>query len=208
MRMSFHEPGSTVALRWVYRGKLWGGRAVTVVSDGPERTFLSWGPGCEWWSAHGTGRHPVGRRWDLVQTGRWDLLERPWTRSRALLVLEPGRYYGICLFWEADTGEFRNFYVNFQLPFRRSHAGFDSLDLDLDLVVERDLSWRWKDEEDWSAAKASGALDDATIAGVEAGREEALKRVQAGLRDLTDWVDWVPDPSWAPPRMPGDWDRL
>ena len=122
-------------------------------------------------------------------------------------MLEPGRYYGISLFWESDTGEFRNFYINFQLPFRRSHAGFDSLDLNLDLVVQPDLSWRWKDEDNWTAAMASGALDEVTIGGVEAGREEALKRVQAGLGDLTDWVDWMPDPGWAPPRMPADWDH-
>lgn len=206
--MGFHNPGSSVALRWVYRDRLWGARAATVVSDEPERTFLSWGPGSEWWSAHGTGRHSAGHRWELTQRGTWDLVERPWTGSRVLFVLEPGKYYGIGLFWEVDNGEFRSFYVNFQLPFRRSYVGFDSLDLDLDLVVRRDLSWSWKDEADWAVAKASGALDEATIAGVEAGMKEALKRVEAGLGDLPGWVEWVPDPNWAPARMPLYWDRV
>ena len=134
--MTLHQPRTTVALRSVYDDKLWGGRAVTVVEDGPERTLLTWAPGCEEWSAHGTGRLPEERRWELSQTGEWDLQLRPWTRSRALLVLEPGKYYAVCLFWEVDSGEFLNFYINFQLPFRRSHAGFDTLDLTLDLVVK------------------------------------------------------------------------
>lgn len=206
--MSFVDPGRTVALRWVFRDRLWGARAATVVADGPERTLLAWGPGSEWWSAHGTGRHSAERRWELALAGTWDLVERPWTGSRVLFALEPDRPYGIGLFWDADSGAFRNYYVNFQLPYRRSHAGFDSLDLDLDLVVSPDLSWRWKDEDDWAVARTCGALAAETIASVEASRVEVLARVAAGLGDLRGWVGWTPDPAWKPARLRAGWDRL
>ena len=75
-------------------------------------------------------------------------------------------------------------------------------------MVERDLSWAWKDEDNWVTAKESGALDDVTITGVEDAKSEVLERVQGGLGDLMALVDWVPDPTWAPPRMPANWDRL
>jgi hypothetical protein len=38
--------------------------------------------------------------------------------------------------------------VNLQEPFRRSQFGFETMDLALDVIVEADRSWRWKDEDE------------------------------------------------------------
>ena len=210
---TYRNPGDNAALRWIFEGKIWGGRAVTVVEDGPERTLLAWEPGCESWYAEGLlrrkrGDFSLGRRWDEHARGDWQLVQKPWSGSRVLFVLEPSKYYGIALFWDAGTGLFRNFYVNFQLPFRRSCAGFDSLDLDLDIVVSRDLSWRWKDEEEWMEARASGILATDVIEEVEKAKVEVISRIEAGLDDLPTWIDWEPDPSWEAPRMPENWDSI
>ena len=43
---------------------------------------------------------------------------------------------------------FAGWYVNLQKPFRRTARGFETMDLMLDLVVEVDRSWWWKDEDE------------------------------------------------------------
>ena len=53
MSEAYREPGSDAALRWMFAGKIWSGRAVKVVEDGPERTLISWWPGCESWRPEG-----------------------------------------------------------------------------------------------------------------------------------------------------------
>src|SRR6266576_1740450 len=37
---------------------------------------------------------------------------------------------------------------NFQRPYRRTTIGIEAMDLMLDLVVEPDRSWRWKDKHE------------------------------------------------------------
>ena len=168
MSAAYGTPGSDAALCWMFAGKVWSGRAVKVVADGPERTLISWWPGCESWHPEGLlGKaqrdFPKGSRWEQVKRFDWELVASPWTGTRVLSFFEPEKYYAISLFWDAESGAFRFYYVNFQLPFTRSHAGFDSLDLDLDIVVAEDLSWQWKDEGDWVQARASGGLEQAVI---------------------------------------------
>ena len=210
---TYREPGTSAALRWVFEEKICGGRAVTVVEDGPERTLLAWGPGCESWYTEGQlqrkkGNFSLGNRWEEYKRRDWRLVKKPWSWGRVLFVLEPDKYYGIDLLWTAKPEEFRSFYVNFQLPFRRSHAGFDSLDLDLDLVIFPNLSWQWKDEEDWSEARASGMLGMDIVEEVEKAKSEVVSRIEAGLDDLPTWIDWEPDSSWDTPRMPENWDSI
>ena len=213
MSEAYREPGSDAALRWMFAGKIWSGRAVKVVEDGPERTLISWWPGCESWRPEGMlhraeGHFPLGSRWQQLQRGDWQLAAQPWSGTRVLFALEPGKYYAIGLFWDADTGEFRDYYVNFQLPFHRSLAGFDSLDLDLDIVVAADFTWAWKDEGDWAEARASGGLEGEVIEAVERARGGAVARIEAGLGDLPAWLDWLPDPCWELATMPENWDAL
>jgi protein associated with RNAse G/E len=37
-------------------------------------------------------------------------------------------------------------YVNLQCPFRRTEVGIEAMDLMLDVVVDPDGTWRWKDD--------------------------------------------------------------
>ena len=210
MSEAYRTPGSDAALRWLFAGKVWSGRAVKVVVDGPERTLISWWPGCESWRPEGMlgraqGDFPKGSRWEQLKRLDWELVASPWTGTRVLSFFEPEKYYAMSLFWDDESGAFRFYYVNFQLPFTRSHAGFDSLDLDLDIIVAEDLSWQWKDEDDWAQARASGGLEQAVIDAVEGVRDDAVARVEAGLGDLPDWR---PDQSWEPARMPENWDAI
>lgn len=66
-------------------------------------------------------------------------------------------------FWNSPDREFACWYINLQKPFRRTSIGYDTRDLELDLVVYPDDQWVLKDEElldvrvaegRWTAARA------------------------------------------------------
>ena len=64
-----------------------------------------------------------------------------------LALHRPGDAYAVFVFWEGPERRLACWYVNFQDPFRRTAIGFDTLDHELDLVVEPDGS-RWLKDED------------------------------------------------------------
>ncbi len=71
---TFREPGSSAALRWVFEGKICGGRAATVVEDGPKRTLLAWGLGDlpTWipWEPDSSWEAPrMPENWDSIRLG-------------------------------------------------------------------------------------------------------------------------------------------
>lgn len=133
----------------------------------------------------------------------WTLEERRWDDAHVLSFAWPGAGHAVLHLWEPDWRP-RCWYVNVEAPLRRFAGGFDTLDHDLDAVLEPDRSsWRWKDEAHVAEGVRLGAYsaDDAA-----AFRREA----ERGLRRLLDreppfdreWADWRPDPAWDPPRLP------
>lgn len=60
------------------------------------------------------------------------------------------RYYNIFRFHEPD-GSFRNFYCNINLPPVFNDRVLDYIDLDIDLLVFKDLSYKVLDEDDFKA---------------------------------------------------------
>lgn len=202
-----HNPGTQVAVRGMFDGAVWSATAATVVEDAPERSVLQVIPGGERQLSTSSGHVKDGAlRWESAKSGHWDMISNPWQRTRVLWLLEPGRYYTFAMFWDADTGDFNNYYVNFQVPFARSAAGFDTLDLDIDIVVSPTFDWHWKDEDDWEDALACGVFSDADIEGVENAKSEAVERIESGrLVDLERWLEWHPPAEWAPARLPANW---
>ena len=202
-----HQPGANLAMRGMFGDRVWNATAVTVVEDEDEQTVLLVVPGCERHHAEGAGHMRDGAlRWDQMKGGEWVLVPNPWSRTRVLWFLEPGLFYSLAMFWDAATGDFSSYYVNFQAPYKRSPTGFDSLDLDLDIVASPDLEWHWKDEDDWADALASGALSDYHVDGVEKAKSEAVRRLERDrLAHLRRWLDWQPPAAWAPARLPAGW---
>ena len=47
-------------------------------------------------------------------------------------------------------------YANFERPFQRTPIGIDTFDLLLDLVIEPDSSYRWKDEGEYRLGRQLG----------------------------------------------------
>ena len=112
----------------------------------------------------------------------------------------------LALFWDEATDEFVGWYVNLQKPLERSPLGFDTLDQALDVWIDPDGSWRWKDEDDLAACVVLGLFSPDEAVEIRAEGE----RVIAALPDLipTGFEDWSPDPGWEAPELPAGWDSL
>ena len=148
------------------------------------------------------------RRWNFKEED-WVLKEFLWRTNRVLTITEPETYDSIMLFWNHTSHEFLGYYVNFQLPFKKSHCGIDSLDLDLDIEVDPDLRFRWKDEDDYRQAIEAGAMLPEWAQEIKIAIPEVLARL--GKRRYPfdgSWLDWMPDLAWTPPTLPENWDKI
>ncbi len=122
-----------------------------------------------------------------------------------LKLLRPADAHTLELFWNA-AWEFRGWYVNLQTPLEETPLGFDTTDLALDVTIDPNGRWAWKDEDDFAEAIELGVLSPEHAASV---RREG-ERVIAALPDLipTGWEEWRPDPDWGAPDLPAGWDSL
>jgi hypothetical protein len=116
----------------------------------------------------------------------------------------------------AEDGRFRNWYANLERPavaWRDPElAGLDTADWDLDVWIEPDRSWRWKDEDLFTERLAQPEhywVDDE--ARVRRAGQEVVALVEAGAFPFDGtWCDFRPDPTWAvsaPEAPPPGWDR-
>lgn len=200
------EPGETVVLRELLRGRVFAARPATLVQDDGKGWMLYIPPGARW-------RGPGAGHDDWLRSkapgADWMLSERPWTRTHVLSFAWPSAGHAVLHFWdESWTPEC--WYVNVEAPLRRFELGFDTFDHDLDVVIEPDRSaWRWKDEDDITLGIELGVY---TPADAEAFRREG----ERGLRRVLDreppfdreWSEWRPDPAWPIPELPEGWDRI
>jgi len=185
--------GDVVALRELWRGRVWKARAWIIVEDHPASLVL--------WIPRGAQTMiPAGRA--AVPGDEWRLVEGSFGLS-ALRVTRPGETHSILHFFARD-GAFQRWYVNLETPLTRSTVGFDFTDLFLDASAAPDGSWRWLDEDELEQAVAAGVLSAADAAAARAEGERVIRRWPFP----TGWEDFRPDPAWPVPRLPSGWDRL
>ena len=131
----------------------------------------------------------------------WASEESVWRDNHVLWLTDLGEPYSLNLFWNGNWS-FLGWYVQLQDPLRRTRFGFDTRDHLLDVWVEPDASWQWKDEEELERAIDLGLFSSE---GADAARATG-ERVIAARPWPTGWEDWRPDPSWPLPELPKDWD--
>jgi hypothetical protein len=210
--LMFWNPGDQIALRRMYAGHPWHVQSVIVVKDNPEEIALLLIPGAECVAPYGYihqkhGSEGKWERWQEMLNPPWRLEKYAWRTSHFLILLKPDDFYSIIYIWEA-TNAFLCYYVNFQLPFQRSHCGFDTFDLELDLVIKPDYSWRWKDVEDYQRGIAAGILIPEWVRGLETAQKDVFDRLEQRRYPLDGrWLDWKPDPVWMAPKLPANWDQ-
>lgn len=212
--MTLWNEGDNVLLRGVYGRHPTHMQSARVVKDTPEETAVLLLPGAECVAAEGYihRRHGDNSPWDRWQetlTDNLNLEKYTWHTNRVLILLEPGKFYSTSYFWDAASDEFACYYINFQLPFRRTRLGFDTLDLDLDIVIEANYDWRWKDVDEFEHAIKSGGIQLEWVKEVAQAQEEVFARLEKRTYPLdAKWLAWRPDPTWSPPCLPADWDAV
>jgi len=204
------NPGDVVAWRGIFRNQVWHVQPTIVVKDSPEETVLTLLPGTE---CIAEANYPKGKkngkRWWDFKDGSWNLAKYTWRTNRLLLIFEPEKYYSTILFWHHESHEFSCYYINFQVPFERTHCGVDTLDLDLDLIINPDLSFEWKDENDYQMAIEHGLITPIWMAGIESAKPEIFDRLEKRQYPFDgSWLDWMPDPAWMLPTLPENWDKI
>jgi hypothetical protein len=157
-----------------------------------------------------------GRRFRAVPFAEWGRTDKAlrsytWTGDR-LMFHPPGEAYSV---WFRFTGaRFDSWYVNLEEPtvvWDDGHlAGVDTVDQDLDIVVEPDRTWRWKDEEEFAAHLAEPDVywvhDEAAV---RAEGDRVVKLIEDGSFPFDgSGTDYRPDASWpVPDSVPTGWDR-
>jgi uncharacterized protein DUF402 len=173
------------------------------------------------WFATGSTYRDIGaadgRAFRDVPFGEWGatpkkLIEKVWQGDALMLHPHQGDYS--VWFFFSPTGQFRSWYVNLEEPGARwddgEAAGIDTIDYDLDIVVESDRRWHWKDADEFAYHLAYPDVywvDDP--APVRAEGERVIDLVEAGAFPFDGLrTDFRPDPQWTiPTRLPVGWDR-
>jgi hypothetical protein len=201
--MERFRPGEAIALREVWRGRVWAARAATVVEDHGDRQMFYVPPGTRW-------KRPVGPNGEFLRLPRndgWNLVDAVWEGTRVLSLAWEGVAHAVLCFWDLDWNH-RSWYVNLQEPLRRTGVGFDYMDHALDAVIEPDLSgWSWKDEDELAEAVERGIFTKDQASGFRTEGERAVERVLRRRPPFDrDWSSWRPDPTWPVPELPSVWE--
>jgi Protein of unknown function (DUF402) len=208
------EVGELILRRQFQRSllsRVWAGR---VAADDDRALWI--------WTANGSAHrdlgHADGRHLREVSFTDWPSAPKAF-EARAwggdVLMMHPCEGDVSVWFFRTPTGKLRSWYVNLERPVVRWRdasglAGVDTTDYDLDVVVQPDLSWRWKDEEEF--AERLGHPDIYWVddeAAVRAEGRRMIKLAEAGEFPFDGTMrDYRPDPAWTvPAEMPPGWDR-
>ena len=193
-------PGDVIVRREVWQGRVWLANPLYVVEDTadalvlyqPEGSPFGFGAGGGWPTS--TGLHPYDGR-----TG--------WVGEGPLGVQRPGDPYAVWAYWGRPDRPFLGWYVNIQVPYRRTEIGIDSLDLELDLLVSPAFDVFVKDEEHVAASAALGRFTDDDAVAIHAVGARVKAEIEAGDRWWDErWREWVPPPELlVPPELPDGW---
>jgi hypothetical protein len=204
--------GDAALVQEVWRGRVWGARPMRVVRDDGDFVAL-WFPRGARWKAPTTppGLPREKDRGERLATcalrGEWAFRDAVWDVDTLVLVRE-GDWHAVWVSWLPDARPY-GWYVNLQRPIRRTERGFETMDLVLDLIVDLDRSWRWKDEEELETWVERGVCERKLA---ERIRREGLEVARRAERDeppfSEEWHAWRPDPAWEVPALPEGWDVL
>ena len=206
-------PGDEVVLRGIAHRRPWFVQSLRVVYDTAKEIALLLIPGAECAAPSGYihqkhGDHSHWNRWQETINNSWKLEKYKWHTNRFLILLEPQKYYACNYIWDHESDKFKGYYINFQLPFDRSPRGFDTYDLELDIVVDPAFHWKWKDKDEYQEGIKLGVIKEEWVNSIDCAQIEVLERLEKRFYPFnTHWCGWFPDKSWTPPTLPANWDQ-
>ncbi|MEO3788365.1 DUF402 domain-containing protein [Actinocorallia sp. B10E7] len=207
-------PGQVILHRQFTGDRLVFVRAVRVVEH-DEHGLRLWIPRHTAMSATMTAD---GRGLRDMPFSEWVTVEREltamrWRGPNVFMFMPPGAAHSVLFFWYPED-TFYGWYVNLEEPGvvwqDETAAGIDICDQDLDIWVDRDRTWSWKDEHELE--ERLGFPEHYWVTDEQAVRAEGLRvaeRIEKGHFPFDGtWCDFRPDPSWpVPDELPPGWDR-
>lgn len=180
--------------RW--RSRAWLEVPVHVVEDTVDHLITYIAPGAEFHFPAGPWPTPDGLHPWHGRTG--------WEGNGCLMVQRPGEHHAVWHFWDGPERDFSCWYINLQTAFRRTPTGYDTQDLELDLVVLPDGSWTLKDDDLMDDRVTEGRFTPELVQWARDLAGNLIDRLEAGDRWWDEsWARWTPPPSWPGPPIVG-----
>lgn len=206
--LKFWRHGERVVIRSVLGSELIRAMPAIVLNDTKDRTDLFVPVGTKY--LHRNRKRVDGE----IVFGPSGPLREDWAELQVhtldqVMIFYSSRRYSIWMRWNHGSGRFEGWYVDLQTPPRRTAIGFDTQDNDLDIVVDPDLSWKWKDQNDVDAMVKHRVWtpDDAELL-LEDGRR-AIQLIESRSDPFSEaWMDYVPDTALEPATLPPSWNDL
>ena len=179
------QAGETIVRREVRNdGWAWLEVPVVVVVDEPGLLATYIAHGAPFTFPPGPETHPWSER-------------AAWQGHGVLMLQRPGEAHAIWVFWHGPEREFTGWYVNLQEPFRRTSAGYDTQDLELDIWIRAGHRWEWKDADVLEQRIEEGRYTHAQVEAAWAEGHRVVAELEAGRRWWDPWwALWEPDPAW------------
>lgn len=122
-----------------------------------------------------------------------------------LFVYRPGRWSQVNLGWDPADDRFLGWYVNFELPAQPTPFGLSSKDLVLDIWVDPDGSWQWKDRDDFETAIDDGLLEPSLRRTLADETERTLAELEQRTGPFADRIAPLRPHSTIPtPQLPAE----
>lgn len=185
--------------RQVWRGSVVAGIPTIVVANEDHCIVTYMAPGAEFGFVDGAYPGPGGRHPWRAQSG--------WQGHGMLAVVSKTEPVAVQHFWSRADRQFARWYLNIQEPMRPTAIGFDSQDLELDIVIAADGTWSVKDDDLLDQRVYEGRWTAEEGRAIRAIGERLVREVVAPRRWWWDaaWSTWHPDPSWEAPLLPPRW---
>ncbi len=200
-------PSTTVVLREVVEGRVRSARPLRVIADNADRFVGYLVPR----STVAWPRLVDGHTQSQTPDQGWQLPSEQWHGPGSLFIMPAGTGFAAVLFFDRDSGVPVGWKIDFFRPPVRHQLGFDTVDQGFDLLASTDLSsWESKDLDDLAQLIRLGLLSGAEHEAFERERvkvEQYLRHGGGGPFD-EPWIQWRPNPSWAPLPLPRGWDDL
>lgn len=196
-------PGEVIVRREILHDRVWSGLPMYVVADDPNLLALYLPTGAPLGFVHGDWPTPNSRHpWDQGPDTRWQ-------GHGVLQMHRPDDAYAVWLFWHGPDRRFNGWYLNLQAPYERTEFGIDTLDHELDVLVDLEGGWRFKDADLLESCVQHGRFTQAEADSILAEGQRLGHMLDAGDQWWdNDWSRWTPPPQWkVPPTLLDGWAR-
>jgi hypothetical protein len=104
---------------------------------------------------------------------------------------------------------FRGWYVNLEAPFVRNSVGVDTTDNSLDVVIDADRAWHWKDEDTLPVLAELGIYSPAQCEQFYRDGREAIAALEGRHFPFDgSYLDWRARDDWVIPALRAGWDSV